>query len=100
MWNNHHIRRSSNVNVPFGRPEQMYLFPSLWNADDHSVVITETDMAACCREADFRSAIPCDEDVYEVCVAIMKEHNLTPAQTCVEAIDLYLYIRREILSVL
>ncbi|KAH3801399.1 hypothetical protein DPMN_155049 [Dreissena polymorpha] len=100
MGNNHHIRRSSNSNVPFGRPEQMYRFPSLWSAENHIVAVTEIDMAACCRESEFRSVIPCDEDVYKVCVALMKEHNLSPAKTCVEATDLYLFMRREIVSML
>ncbi|KAH3877590.1 hypothetical protein DPMN_001465 [Dreissena polymorpha] len=54
MWNNHHIRRASNSNVPFGRPEQMYRFPPLWSAKNHIVAITKIDMAACCRESEFR----------------------------------------------
>ncbi|KAH3706664.1 hypothetical protein DPMN_066052 [Dreissena polymorpha] len=83
MWNNHHTRRSSNSNVPFGRPEQMYRFPSLWSAENHILAVTEIDMAACFRESEFRSVIPCDEDIYKVCVALMKEHNISTAKTCV-----------------
>ena len=100
MWNSHHIRRSSNVRVPFGRPDSMYFFPSLWNAEDHIVAVTEADVLACSREAEFRSVIPCDPDVYEVCMAIMQEHNLTPARTCHEATDLYLHLRRELMAML
>lgn len=98
MWNNHHIRRSSNNMMPFGRPESMFFYPILWNAEDHKVAVSEADLAMCSTTAEFRSHVPCDQDVYDVCVAIMRENNLTPAQTCDEATDLYLYLRREIVT--
>lgn len=95
IWNSHYIRRSANA-APSGRPDVMYRFPSLWNAEDQIVKVTQEDFAACAEEVEFRSVIPCDPDVYEVCVVIMRRCGLLPANSCREAIDLYLLLRTEI----
>jgi len=76
----------------------MYFFPSLWNAENKIIAVTEADWSACSGEAEFRTVIPCDMNLYEVCVGIMQEHSITPAKTCREDTDLYLYLRTEIMG--
>lgn len=84
--------------VPSGRPNNMFTFPLLWNTDDKGVVVSDNDWVACSREAEFRILVPCDKDVYEVCIGIMQERAMTPPLTCNDATELYLQLRRKVLT--
>lgn len=97
MWNQHTIRPSRNGNSPSGRPEQMYYFPSLWGAQDQLFPVLDLDdINDCSEEAEFRSTVPCDPVIYDMCVNIMSRDNLEPATTITEATDLYLYLRQRL----
>lgn len=75
----------------------MYYTPMLWRAEDQLCNVSSDDLNACCEEAEFRSTIPCDEDVYAVCVDIIRRDHAELPKNFSEAIDLYLHLKREIL---
>ena len=58
----------------------------------HYVQDSEIDL--CSQGAPFRSIIPCDEDVYWVCVSIM---GRDPPKNLTEAKQLYFHLHNEIL---
>ena len=81
--------------MPNGRPSMMYYTPHLWGAEDYLVPVTVEDLEICSADAEFRS-VPCDIDVYNACVHAMGVHRLTIPHTAVDAIELYLTLRRVI----
>jgi len=96
MWDSHRIRPTRNSGNPHGRPNVMYSSPSLWGAEDKLCSVTNNDVNACVAEASFRSSVPCDVDVFEVCVSIMNRDGLEVPSDCSDAIDLYFHLRHEI----
>ncbi|KAK3107378.1 hypothetical protein FSP39_013197 [Pinctada imbricata] len=100
IWDAHYIRPSSNPRVPYGKPELMFKFPSLWGTAGYDIDVSEDRIAICKSESKFRSTIPCDEDVFDICVNIMKTENLMPAKDVNEAETLYLCLRQNVLSLM
>ena len=84
-WNRHNIRTSGNNSVPFGRPDVMFYAPELWKAQDQLHYVQDSEIDLCSQGALFRSIIPCDEDVYGVCVGIMGRDNMDPPKNFSEA---------------
>lgn len=95
IWNTHTIRRSKNEHVPCGRPDLMYFVPIIWGSDNHLCSIPDEEIDVCSNEAEFRSTIPCDADVYNLCINIMKRQNFDPPNDTKSALDMYQYIRNE-----
>jgi hypothetical protein len=101
MWNAHVIRPSRNSVVPSGRPNLMFTAAALWGATDKLCPVSEEDIEVCTTEAVFRSTIPCDADVYRLCISILRRDGLHPS-----ALDntglryLFLYLKREINALL
>jgi len=83
--------------MPSGRPSVMYYAPHLWDTDDYLVSVVSEDLDVCLEseDAEFRS-LPCDIDVYNICMHVMNVHGLNPPRTVVEATDLYLCLRSNI----
>ena len=69
-------------------------------AEDRLCTVSSTDFDACCGEAVFRSAIPCDEDVYQLCVNIMGRDQFQPLNNYSDAVELYFHLRRSIQALL
>ncbi|KAK3098328.1 hypothetical protein FSP39_018474 [Pinctada imbricata] len=99
-WDNHRIRCSRNQVVPSGRPTVLFNFPVLWNKTDKICTVSRERFILCKEEAEFRSTIPCDPDVYQACVHVMQSSNLRPAKNAEEGVTLYLCLRRHILTIL
>ena len=76
IWNNHTIRRSRNQNVPFGQPNQMFNYPCLWETRDFIQPDTQEDLDLCQQEVEFRSVIPCDPDIYDLCIDILRQEDM------------------------
>jgi len=81
--------------MPAGRPSMMYYTPHLWGACDYLVTVAADDWDVCADDADFRS-IPCDPDVYNVCLYLMTLYNYSYPNNAGEAVDLYLTLRHNI----
>ena len=50
------------------------------------------DIAICRDEVVFRLAMPCDNDVYNICIVLMKQNNLQFPVDADEALNLYTYV--------
>lgn len=95
-WNNHSIRQSRNCNVPHGRPNMMYNFPSLYGGHDQLCPVSNDDFDQCLNDVEFRLLIPCDVDVYHVLLHIIQRDELPVATDTSERINLYLHLRQQI----
>ncbi|KAF6736987.1 hypothetical protein FQA47_004449 [Oryzias melastigma] len=99
-WNSHVIRPSSNEHVPHGRPDAMHLIPELYDTEDYLSQVSEEDLARCEDDCVHRSDIACDGDVFTLCTHIMAQNNLNVPVDAYTAIDLYLFLRGELIRML
>ncbi|KAJ8048760.1 hypothetical protein HOLleu_01206 [Holothuria leucospilota] len=100
MWNTHKIRPSRNAHVPSGRPVVMYYAPHLWGFTDKLHILDPNNVDACANQAEFRSTIPCDKDVYDLCMDIIIRDNINLPKDGYNAVDLFLHLKHEILTLL
>ena len=99
-WNRHLIRPSRNARVPSGRPNILYFMPELYDATDFLCDVPHVQIEACKDECRFREPIPCDEDVHELCCAIMVENGHEFPSGPQSAVDLYKELRQSITALL
>ncbi|KAJ0005815.1 hypothetical protein NQD34_015709 [Periophthalmus magnuspinnatus] len=91
-WNNHRIRAVNNARSPYGRPSILYAVPQLYGGQNYLHPITMDKVSLCLEECSFRD-FPCDEDVFNICVDLMSEHNLSFSIDVYQTIDLYIRLR-------
>jgi len=96
-WNSHRIRPTHNPRAPSGRPSIMFAVPSLYGVQNFLHPIEQTKLNICQEECLFKD-YPCDEDVFQLCVELMTEHNLVMSDDVYEITDLYLQLRELILQ--
>ncbi|KAF6733686.1 hypothetical protein FQA47_015407 [Oryzias melastigma] len=99
-WNSHVIRPSSKEHVPHGRPDAMHLIPELYDTEDYLSQVSEEDLARCEDDCVHRSDIACDGDVFTLCTHIMAQNSLNVPVDAYTAIDLYLFLRGELIRML
>ncbi|KAJ4925027.1 hypothetical protein JOQ06_017765 [Pogonophryne albipinna] len=98
VWDSHVIRPSKNDRVPSGRPKVMYMFPELYTTEDCISPVEGADAQLCRSNCTFRSAVPCDTDIYNICNLLMMESQLNLPADSYQALDLYLDLRNTIRS--
>ena len=78
VWDLHKIRPSSNCVVQSGRPNSMYHIPALWSCTDCKMAVAQANLHFCAnsRLIKVQNSIPCDDDVHQLCTAIMRRNNL------------------------
>ncbi|KAL7387755.1 hypothetical protein ABVT39_000448 [Epinephelus coioides] len=97
VWNAHRIRPTSNPNVPHGIPNVMYSTPELWDTEDCAMPLDQEELDVSKGQCVFRSCVPCDEDIFDLCMILVEELGLQfPSKSPLEAIDLYLTLRNAI----
>lgn len=96
-WNNHRIRPVHNSRSPHGRPSIMYAVPHLYEATDYLHPVSLDKVQVCLEECVFKE-FPCDEDIFNVCVDLMSEHDLDLTYDVYAAVDLYIKLRQLINS--
>ncbi|XP_049457607.1 uncharacterized protein LOC125904311 [Epinephelus fuscoguttatus] len=97
VWNAHRIRPTSNPNVPHGIPNVMYSTPELWDTEDCAMPLDQEELDVSKGQCVLRSCVPCDEDIFDLCMIIVEELGLQfPSKSPLEAIDLYLTLRNAI----
>ena len=90
-WHNEHI--------PHGRPNE-YLIPELYETEDYLCQVSEEDLTRCEDDCIYRSDIACDDDVFTLSTHIMAQNNLNVPVDVYMAIDLYLFLRGELITIL
>lgn len=98
-WNSHAIRPSNNKHVPHGCPNAMYMLPELYGTEDYLCQVSE-DLTRCEDYCTHRSDIACDDDVFTLCTHIMAQNSLHVPVDVYMAIDLYLFLRGELITIL
>ena len=96
-WNSHTIRPTRHSAVPCGRPNVLFSAPSLWGMQDFLHPCSNDDITVCCHNAEFRSSKPCDIDVYDACISVIRLHRV--AFNCFDVSSvkrLYLFLRNEL----
>lgn len=96
MWNTHRIRPGSNGrDLYHGKPFLMYRAPELYQARDylHSVDVEKLDNIVEQNVCHWKTGIPCDTDLFDLCVLLMEEHNLEKGQNADNATRLYRQLR-------
>ena len=78
----------------------MFEVPSLWGTENQLTEASSNEIDICKTEAVFRSALPCYQDIFDLCIEIMNRDNLDQTQGAQQAIDLYLHLREEIVNML
>lgn len=75
MWNNHQIRRSNGRDLQYGKPFLMYNLPELYQSKDYLNPVDAERLDVIIHEnvCLWKSDIPCDRDLYELCVLVMEE---------------------------
>jgi len=78
----------------------MYTAPELYQTNDFLCVVDDVKLRACEKECVRESPYPCDETVFEICMIIMLENNWIYPTDAVQACELYLDLRHELLLIL
>lgn len=92
-WNDHRIRPVHNSRSPHGRPSIMHAVPQLYGARDYLHPISLENVEACLEDCVFKD-FPCDEDVFNICVDLISEHNLEVTNEVFATVDLYMRLRQ------
>lgn len=100
MWINHYIRRSGNPHVPHGQQNIMHAVSSILNSRDYTCQLNAEDMRACRENATFKSVIPCNKDIYDLCIILMRESSIMPPNDATSVSTLYMHLRTIIKSLL
>lgn len=100
VWNSHTVRSNRHSSLPSGRPNVLHAAPVLWGYGDKLFSVDESDVEACMSQVLLRSSKPCDEDIYDIAVEVMKRDGLEFVENKMLLQALYLHLRREIKIVL
>jgi hypothetical protein len=71
----------------------MYYQPRLHGSQEYMNRIAPEDINMCKRDCMFRKCIPCDEDVYNLCIVLMAQENLDMPEDAYSGLNLYLRLR-------
>lgn len=75
----------------------MYTVPHLYGATDFLQNVDPEKAELCLEDCLFKD-YPCDEDVFNVCVELMSEYNLSVSDDAYEMVDMYIRLRELIIS--
>ena len=85
-WNLHHLRRSGNEQLAYGRPISMYTLPEQYGTHDYLCHIDDDVIEACRNECVLKGDVPCDQDIYDLCTVVERfiPHSiLSPSKTTI-----------------
>ena len=74
-------------------PVVLYTLPRLFHATSHVKEVDQNHIEICQSECMFRSHLPCDTDIFDLCMMYMVENSLQPPENLEEALELYIFLR-------
>lgn len=95
VWNSHHIRRSRNPNVPYGRPDILFFMPELEKSQNYLYHVSADDIEVGFEAATVRPLVPCDQDVFQLCCFILHDRQWNFPNEISEMLVLYRNLRTE-----
>nr|XP_015840129.1 PREDICTED: uncharacterized protein LOC107399007 isoform X1 [Tribolium castaneum]XP_015840130.1 PREDICTED: uncharacterized protein LOC107399007 isoform X2 [Tribolium castaneum] len=100
-WNSHSISSSRNSINPTGRPFVMYNMPELYESSDYLLQVPDDEIEVVKNECTFLDKrMPCDKDIFELCNVLIEEGHLEKPSDPYNAVNLYVYLRTQILNLL
>lgn len=99
-WNTHIIRKSRHSICPAGRPDVLYNFPEICGSVNYETTVQLRYVENCEEECTFLDCPCSDKDVFNLCEIIVREMNLCKSVDVFDAVNLYIALRNEILSLL
>jgi hypothetical protein len=78
----------------------MYNVPTLWNAEDQMYPVDAEDLETCSNEAEYRSVMPCDIDIFNLCCHILRRDGLEPAGDARNGVHLFIHLKNAITAML
>ncbi|XP_055045258.2 uncharacterized protein [Misgurnus anguillicaudatus] len=96
MWDNHRIRPGGNGHPNYhGKPCLMYNVPELYHTQDYLHPLQYERVGIVLQEdiCLWKTDIPCDHDLHELCLMVMEENNIALCHNATEAIRLYKDLR-------
>jgi len=88
------------ISVLIIRPYIMFTCPELYNTIDYLCAADGVKLECCRQQCLAKTVVPCDDTVFELCCIIMQDSGWDFPYSAREGIDLYINLRREILSLL
>lgn len=76
----------------------MFMAPQLWGTEDFIVEQDSDDLQTAQEACLFLTAVPCDEEVFDLCTIVMEEQQLSFTKDRLEALELYLELRDAVRS--
>ena len=86
--------------MPSGKPNVMFKIPYLDGTFSFLTDISQPELNACRDLCSFRSTIPCDKDMFDLCCHILLENQLHVPNTPEEALHVYMNLRQTIRNIL
>jgi len=99
-WNSHRIRYTKNQRSPHGRPFVMYSSPEIYGTRSSLYPVNNTKLNLCEEECLKKSTIPCNDDVFQLSCSLMIANGWNFSNDPLDAIELYVNLRRLILNLL
>lgn len=88
------------MTLAHGRPVMMFNVPETYGTQDYLVPVDDDKVKMCEDHCTFKSELPCDEDIFEMCCILMEESGLSLPHDPDEAVSLYKTLRRNLLQAL
>lgn len=96
VWNSHKIARSRNMTYPSGRPIIMYNIPAVADKEEQLKHTELLDLEVCEEQCDAQDQYPCEESLFQLCVIEMADNGWNIPSNGVDAVTLYILLRRQI----
>ncbi|KAL3857639.1 hypothetical protein ACJMK2_012286 [Sinanodonta woodiana] len=93
VWNTHRIRSNRTTGLPCDKPVLLYTFSHLYGFDNLICQADNLDIEVCEEECQAKNDLPCDEDLYELCLILMDENDWNQPEDPYEAVNLYQELR-------
>ena len=78
----------------------MYNIPELYGTQSYLRHVSQNDIQVQERFCTYRTSVPCDQDLYDLCCMAMIDHNLMYPKSTEEALEIYYALRFEIRNLL
>ena len=95
-WNGHRIV-TRDKDVVGGRPVLLYTVPELYATENFGRPVDVRDSHDILEECVTQN-LPCDEDVFNICVLYMEENRLQIPADPYQTVDLYINLRDHLLA--
>ena len=99
-WNTHTLQSKPGETLRRKKPTVLYNLPQLYGAEDRLCYVDSNEIVICEQETTPKPRTPCDDTVRELCYIFMTESHVSKPDDTAEARQLYIELRRKMLTAL